>query len=211
MQGLLGIDEICCNYLNINMANGTCWQLKIGQIHVHAIFREDYTVRNVKVEDEVILPPNASCDIKVRIEGTRGIGEGIIEPQQDIWKFGLQVCHTLTGAKEVVITRVNNWCTIEITLFKGEHFGSYNPTVGNPMKISTVIEGEGYTECLKSDEELEDPKVFEDFEDKKLEEVNFGIAKSELSEEQKGEVRETLSESEEVFQWDGVPVSFTQD
>ena len=209
MQGLLGIDEICRNNLNINMADGTCWQPKVGQIHIHAIFREDYTVRNVKVEDEVILPPKASCDIRVRIEGTKGIGEGIIEPRHDIWKFGLQGCRTLTGAKEVVITRVINWCAIEITLFKGEHFGSYNPTVGNPMRISTVIEGEGYAECLKANEELEDPMVFEDFEDKKLEEVDFGIGKSELSEEQRKEARETLSEFKEVFQWDGVPVSFT--
>ena len=211
LQGLLGIDEISRHSLTVNPNDGTCFQPKAGRMHVNVVFREDRGVRKVVIAEDVILPPQTSCDIRVKILGLKEgeQGEGIVQPRKDIWKWGISASRILTGAQQDIITRVQNHCQSQIMLDKGDSFGQFNYTTGSPMLINTIVEEEGYGECLLEGEELDDPMVYEDFESKNLKEVDFGLDKANVTEEQKIDIRNELEKYKEVFQWDECPVSFT--
>ena len=74
--------------------------------------------------------------------------------------------------------------------------------------ISTVVEEE-YGDCLREDEDMEEKMAYEDFENKQLDEVDFGLSETDLDNAQKQQVRNLLENVKGVFQWDGSPVSFT--
>lgn len=211
LQGLLGIDEISRHGFNINMEDGTCFQTKVGRVHISVVFREDRRVRSVTVAEDVLVPPLTTCNIQVNIAGVerQGEGEGFISPRKDMWELGLNAGRVLTMVQPVVLTQVMNMSDNTIELSKGESFGLFNFTVGSPVMVSSVVENEKYAECLMKDEEMDDPMSYEEFETKKLEEIDFGLSESKLSKEQKGEVRNELNKFREVFQWDELPVSFT--
>ena len=69
LQGLLGLDEITRHQFNINPADGTCFQIKAGQIFINTMYRENRGIRRVSIAKDVILPPSSECDIEVNIEG----------------------------------------------------------------------------------------------------------------------------------------------
>ena len=174
---------------------------------IHTVFKEDRGVRKVTIAEDITLPPKSSCDVPVSIENPpQGQAEGIIYPK-DSWRLGLNAGRILTMAKPKVLTRVLNQSDQSIMLFEGESFGQFKLTTGTPLLISSVLEG--YGECLQKDEDLDEPMVYEDFEDKKLDEVDFGLSNSGLEEGQKRSVRDLLSKYQETFQWDQVPVTFT--
>ena len=211
LQGLFGINELSRHKFTINAAKSTCFQEKAGQIIVDVMFRDNKGVRAVSVSEEVTLPPLTSCDISVDIQnvGKEEISEGIIVPRKDIWKLGISAGRVLTTAKPRVITRVMNLSDQSLSLYEGEDFGKFRYTSGSPILISTVVDQNEYGECLLEGEEMEDPIAYEDFEEKKIEEVDFGLDNSNLSEIRKLEIRELLGKYKEVFQWDNCKVSFT--
>ena len=47
LQGLLGLDEITRHGFNLNAADGTCFQIKAGQMLINSVFREDRSIRKV--------------------------------------------------------------------------------------------------------------------------------------------------------------------
>ena len=169
IQGLLGLDEITRHGFNINLADGTCFQVKAGQIQINVIYREDRGVRQVTIARNVILPPQTSCDIPVKIEKVRegDLGEGIITPRTDIYRWGLSAGRVLTTAHPECITRVMNHSDQNIGLSEGEPFGNFTYTRGNPIIVSSVVENE-YGKCTKEGEEVDDTMVYEDFESRNL-------------------------------------------
>ena len=211
IPGLLGIDELTRHGFNINLLDGSCYQSKAGEIAASVVYKEDRGVRQVTVAQSVFLPARTTCDIKVRIEGVgpETEGEGMIVPQGDIWSYGISAGRVLILAKPEAVTQVINNSDNTIGLEEGQQFGSFNFTLGAPLLVSSVVEEQQYGKCQLEDEEVSDPMEYEEFEDGKLEAEDFGLSKSNLSEEQKREVRTELSKFKEVFQWDGTPVSFT--
>ena len=71
---------------------------------------------------------------------------------------------------------------------KGEDFGYFSMTSGNPIRISTIVEGADYAECTMKDEDFSFDE--DEFEQKNLEDVDFGLENSQLDAEMKREVRE---------------------
>ena len=210
LAGLLGIDELHRLQLNINLADGVCYQPKVGLIHLEMIYKEDRGIRKVVLAENVLLPAQTSCDVKVTLTGvTEGEeGEGIISPKESLSRWGLIGARVLTVAKPQVITRLLNTSDQSMGLWKGEEYGEFQFTLGSPILVSSIKENE-FEDCVVENEDLDDPMAFEDYESRKLTEVDFGLTDSELNETQKAEVREELTKHKAVFQWDDEPVSFT--
>ena len=210
VEGLLGLDEITRHGFNLNAADGTCFQTKAGEMVINSVYREDRSIRRVTIHDNVILPPHSQCDIQGKVADVieEEQGEGIITPRTDIWRCGIRASRTLTTAQPVTLTQVANFSDQSIGLSKGEEFGTFHYITGTPVMISTVVQEE-YGECLKEDEDMDEKLPYEDFETKKLEEVDFGLRETDLNETQKQQVRSQLEKVKGVFQWDGSPVSFT--
>ena len=209
LQGLLGIDQIYKHQLNINLADNKCWQMKTGELSMEINYREDRSVRRVVVAEDVILPPKTTCDIRVRLTGVSEEegGEGIISPQGNLSRWGLNGARVLTTAQPQVVTQIMNTSDQSVGLWEGEDYGSFEYTEGTPFLISSIQEE--FRECLVGDEELSETMLFEDMESRKMEEMDFGLSDSGLSEERKAEVREELNNFKIVFQWENTRVGFT--
>ena len=210
LQGLFGLDEISRHKFSINPAEQKCHQAKIGQVIIEVAYREGRGIRAVTITEDVTLPPLTCCDIKVNIPDIdlEDIDlEGVIQPRNDIHKLGLRACRVLTIARPNVITRVMNLSDQSLVLYRGENFGQFKYTSGDPILISTVLEQ--YGQCQLRNEEMEDHMMYEDLGNDNLDEVDFGLAETQLTDPEKKEVKNLLKRYREVFQWDNCPVSFT--
>jgi hypothetical protein len=65
VSGLIGIDEICRNELQINLSNGTLFQPKVGLLHMRAMYKEDTAIRSITIADDMSFTPQSNRKIRV--------------------------------------------------------------------------------------------------------------------------------------------------
>ena len=65
VSGLIGIDEICRNELQINLSNGTLFQPKVGLLHMDAMYKKDTAIRSVTIADDMSSTIHSNRKIQV--------------------------------------------------------------------------------------------------------------------------------------------------